>query len=86
MLAQRLIVSQVSKISIIKYIIEQCGYSNLNEFANCLFYTCESSPPFLSSITSIHVIYGLLLQLMSNVVENVVPYVTYRWARYKAME
>jgi anoctamin-10 len=28
----------------------------------------------------------IVSQLMSNVVENVVPYVTYRWARYKAME
>ena len=85
MLAQRLIVSQVSKFSIIKDSIEQCGYSNLNEFANCLFYTCQSRVPFLL-IKTIHVIYGLFLQLMSNVVENVVPYVTYRWARYKAME
>jgi anoctamin-10 len=26
------------------------------------------------------------VQLMSNVVENLVPYATYRWAEYKAMK
>lgn len=27
-----------------------------------------------------------ILQLMSNVAENLVPYVTYRYAKYKAFE